>query len=70
MPTASSRRRQAPDRVGPLKLYVHDGRTLLGMIAERGKHIPAYTAAGKKLGTYKSRRAAVRAILPIREAAE
>ena len=44
----------------PARLY--DGRAFAGVIRERGKKITALTSTGKRIGTYRSRRAAMRAI--------
>ena len=61
MPTPSTPRRaraQAPERA----LHVYDGRQFVGVIRERAKKITAFTTTGRDIGTYRSRRAAVRAI--------
>ena len=54
--------RQAPDRARPVGLTVHDGRQCIGVIRQQGnKHI-AFTTTGERIGSYDTRRAAVRAI--------
>ena len=62
MPATHTPRRaraQAPERA---ELHVYDGRTFAGVIRERGKKITAFTTTGKRIGSYRSRRAAMRAI--------
>jgi hypothetical protein len=54
--------RQAPDRARPVGLAVHDGRQCIGVIRQQGDNHIAFTTTGECIGTYPSRRAAVRAI--------
>jgi hypothetical protein len=58
---------RAQDRVRQpsAKLFVYDGRTLIGLLRERGKRVEAIAITGNKrprLGVFRSRRAAMRAI--------
>ena len=41
MHTPAKRRRQAPDRARLTELHVDDGRTLRGLLRERGKGVAA-----------------------------
>ena len=58
-PTTTSA--QAPERA-TLELHVYDGRALVGVIRERGKRHIAFNQNRKRIGGFKTRRAAMRAI--------
>ncbi len=48
-----------------VELQVYDGRQLAGLLRERGKRVEAFTITGNQrrhVGTYRTRREAVRAI--------
>ena len=63
---STARPAQEPKRARSTELSVYDGRTLIGLLRERGKRrVEAFTITGnqrRRVGAFKTRREAMRAI--------
>jgi hypothetical protein len=63
--TPTAARRQAPKRARSTEMAVYDGATMVGVLRERRKRVEAIAITGnqhRRVGTFKTRREAMRAI--------